>query len=156
MTVKRIVHGHLYEDFELGRVFKHHWGRTLTQTDNVLFCSLTMQYNPLYFNAEYARKLGYKTCPIHPMLLMVTTVGLSVEDLTEAGGPFLGIDDLKYFELFFPEDTLTAESTVLDRRLSASRPGWGIVSWHTRGYNQRSEQVIEYKRTNLSRTRGAK
>ncbi len=156
MTVTRIVHGHLYEDFEVGRVFKHHWGRTLTQTDNVLFCSLTMQYNPLYFNAEYARKLGYRTCPIHPMLLMVTTVGLSVEDLTEAGGPFLGIDDMKYFEPFFPEDTLTAASTVLDRRLSASRPGWGIVSWHTRGYNQRSEQVIEYKRTNLSRTRSVK
>lgn len=156
MTVTRIVHGHLYEDFEVGRIFKHHWGRTLTQTDNVLFCSLTMQYNPLYFNAEYARKLGYRTCPIHPMLLMVTTVGLSVEDLTEAGGPFLGIDDLKYFEACFPEDTLTAESTVLDRRLSGSRPGWGIVSWHTRGYNQRGEQVIAYKRTNLSRTRGAK
>lgn len=153
MTVKRIVHGNLYEEFEIGRVFKHHWGRTLTQTDNVLFCSLTMQYNPLYTNAEYARKLGYETCPIHPLLVAVTSVGLSVEDLTEAGGPFLGIEDMQFFVPVYADDTLTAESVVLDRRLSSSRPGWGIVTWRTRGYNQRREQVIEYKRTNLSRTR---
>jgi acyl dehydratase len=156
MAITRIVHGHLYEDFEVGRVFKHHWGRTLTQTDNVLFCSLTMQYNPLYTNAEYARKLGYETCPIHPLLVAVTSVGLSVEDLTEAGGPFLGIDDMKLAVPVYAGDTVTAESAVLERRLSASRPGWGIVSWRTRSFNQRKEQVIEYKRTNLSRTRDAK
>jgi len=155
LSVKRIEHGHRYEDFEVGRVFQHHWGRTLTQADNTLFVSLTMHYNPLYVNAEYARTLGYESCPIHPLLVFNTALGLSVEDLSEGGGPFLGLGDVRFFRPVYSGDTLAAESEVLSRRLTASRPGWAIVSWRTRGYNQRQELVLEYQRTNLVRTRSA-
>ena len=83
------------------------------------------------------------------MLVLCTVVGLSVEDLSEAGGPFLGVDDCDFHAPVYPGDTLTAESTVVSARESGSRPGFGIVTWHTEGRNQRGEIVVDYKRTNL-------
>ncbi len=155
MTAKRVMRGYLYEDFEVGREFEHHWGRTFTVHDTVWFSSMTMQYNPLYFNDVYARKLGYTGIPINPIFVWTTALGLSVEDLSEAGGPFLGVDDVKFHVPVYPGDTIHSRSVVLGRRTSASRPGWGIVEWKTTAVNQRGELVLEYRRTNLSRLRPA-
>lgn len=155
MAVKRVARGCLYEDFTEGRVFEHHWGRTLTTSDALLFNNLTMQYNPIYFNAEYARRLGYDDMVVNPLLVMTTVLGLTVEDLSEAGGPFLGIDDLRFHQVVYAGDTLYARSEVLGRRESQSRPGWGIVEWRTTAVNQRGELVLEYRRRNLSRKRDA-
>ena len=141
--------GHAFEDFAVGREFVHHWGRTLTEADNALFTTATLAYNPLYFNAEYARADGHPGVVVNPMLVFLTVFGLSVEDLSEAGGLFLGVDDLTYGVPVYPGDTLTARSTVTDMRESESRPESGIVTWHTRGYNQRGEQVIDFHRTNF-------
>ena len=152
-TVKQIEHGHVYEDFELGKVFEHHWGRTIRESDNTLFCALTMQYGPLYTNVEYARMIGYKDIPVHPLLLWNLVAGLSVEDLSEAGGPFLGIDDVEFHRPVYPGDTIRSRSVVVSRRPSASRAGWGIVEWRTTAVNQRDESVLEYRRRNLSRMR---
>jgi acyl dehydratase len=74
---------------------------------------------------------------------------VSVEDLSEAGGPFLGIDACAFHLPVFPGDTLTARSEVLSARTSATRPGVGIVTWRTEGHNQRGELVVELERTNL-------
>jgi len=79
--------------------------------------------------------------------------GLTVEDLSEGGGPFLGVNQLSYYQPVYPGDTLHARSVVLDRRLSDSQKGFGIVTWHTTGFNQRDEKVIDFKRTNLVRQR---
>jgi len=87
---KKLPKGHLFEDFSLGQVFQHHWGRTLNEGDNTLFSTLTLSYNPLYFNEPYARAHGHPTSPVNPMLVFATVFGLSVEDLSEAGGLFLG------------------------------------------------------------------
>ena len=141
--------GHAFEDFEVGRRFDHHWGRTLTDGDNALFTTVTLAYNPLYFNAEYARAQGHRAVVINPMLVLCTVVGLSVEDLSEAGGPFLGVDDLTFHRPAYPGDTLTAHSTVVSVRESGSRPEFGIVTWHTEGRNQHGDVVVDYKRTNL-------
>ena len=87
---------------------------------------------------------------------MFTTVfGLTVEDLSEGGGPFLGVNQLSYHQPVYPGDSLRAESVVLDRRVSDSHKGFGIVTWHTTGFNQREEKVIDFKRTNLVRQRTA-
>src|SRR5579862_1870653 len=83
--------GRYFEEFKLGDVFTHHWGRTLNAGDNSLFTTLTLHFNPLYFNAEYARAHGHPDVVIHPLLVLCIVVGLSVEDLSEAGGPFLGV-----------------------------------------------------------------
>jgi itaconyl-CoA hydratase len=141
--------GRTLEEFEPGRRFHHHWGRTLTEADNTLFTTVTLAYNPLYFNAEYARDEGHPCPVVNPMLVLCTVVGLSVEDLSEAGGPFLGIDELTFHQPVYPGDTLNAESEVISARESDSRPGFGIVTWHTEGRNQRGELVVDYKRSNL-------
>ena len=153
-TFTTLRHGHSLEDFEEGRRFEHHWGRTLTDGDNALFTTATLAYNPLYFNAEYARSQGHPGTAINPMLVLCTVVGLSVEDLSEAGGPFLGIDEASFHAPVYPGDTLSAASTVVSVRPSESRPGFGIVTWHTEGRNQRGELVVEYKRSNLVAERG--
>lgn len=155
MAVIRRSRGLYYEDFHEGRSFNHHWGRTLTEFDSVLFSTTTMNFNQLYFNAEYARRQGHPGIVINPLLVYNVVLGLSVEDLTEAGGPFLGVDDLRFGSAVYPGDTLTSSSLVLSRRPSRSRSGWGIVEFHTTGRNQNGELVVEYRRRNLSKMRAA-
>ena len=108
--------GTSFEEFTPGRVFVHHWGRTITQADNTIFTTLTLHYNPRYFNAEFARAEGHPDVVVCPMLVFNTVFGLSVQDLSEAGGMFLGIEDLTFYEPVYPGDTLTASSEVLDCR----------------------------------------
>jgi acyl dehydratase len=146
--------GHTFEEFTPGRRFDHHWGRTLTEADNAIFSTTTLAYNPLYFNAEYARAEGHPGVVVNPMLVLCTVVGLSVEDLSEAGGPFLGVDGCTFHRPVYPGDTLSASSTVVSARESESRPHFGIVTWHTEGRNQRGELVVDYRRTNLVAKRG--
>lgn len=141
--------GHLYEEFPEGRVFEHHWGRTITPADNTLFTTLTQSYNPLYFNEPFAREHGHPGVVANPMLVFGVVFGLSVEDLSERGGPFLGVDELIFHSPVYPGDTLIARSTVVSRRMSESRPGWGIVTWHTEGFNQQGDRVIDFRRSNL-------
>ena len=141
--------GHRYEDFEVGRVFDHHWGRTFNHGDNSLFTTATLFFNPLYFNLEYARAHGHEDVVVNPMLVLSTVVGLSVEDLSEGGGPFLGVDELTFHRPVYPGDTVRARNTVVAQRPSGSRPDFGIVTWHSEGFNQRRELVIDYKRSNL-------
>lgn len=141
--------GNAFEAFEVGQVFEHHWGKTVTAGDNSLFSAVTHAYNPIYLNAERARADGHPDVVVNPMLVLCVVVGLSVEDLSEAGGPFLGIDGLTFHRPVHPGDTLTARSTVVEARTSRSRPGSGVVTWHTEGFNQRGELVVDYRRTNL-------
>jgi itaconyl-CoA hydratase len=141
--------GNTFEAFTPGRVFEHHWGKTVTAGDNSLFTAVTHAYNPLYLNAEHARAEGHPDVVVSPMLVLCIVVGLSVEDLSEIGGPFLGIDDLTFHRPVHPGDTLSARSTVVEARESRSRPTTGIVTWHTEGTNQDGELVVDYRRTNL-------
>jgi itaconyl-CoA hydratase len=150
-----MVKGRRYEDFAVGQVFVHHWGRTLTDGDNALFSTATCNWNPMHLNAEYAARHGHPDVVVNPMLVLCTVVGLSVEDLSEAGGPFLGLDDCRFHRPVHPGDTLIATSVVLEARESASRPGAGIVTWRTEGRNQRDEVVVDYVRTNLVAKRAA-
>lgn len=141
--------GHGFADFTVGRVFEHHWGRTITAGDNALFTTVTHAYNPLYLDAEQARAEGHPDVVVNPLLVLCTVVGMSVEDLSEGGGPFLGVEDCTFHRPVHPGDTLTARSTVVEARESRSRPASGIVTWHTEGTNQRGELVVDYRRTNL-------
>jgi acyl dehydratase len=141
--------GHLFEDFAEGQVFEHHWGRTLNEGDATLFASVALRYTPLYFNAEYARAHDHPGVVVDPLLVLCTVMGLSVEDLSEAGGPFLGVEAVEFHRPVYPGDTLTAHSTVVSRRESEKRPEFGVVTWRTRGSNQKGEVVVSYRRSNL-------
>src|SRR6059058_4126421 len=119
--------GNRYEDFEPGRVFRHHWGRTITESETTLFSTLTLHFNPHYYNAAYARAHGHPGIVTNPLLVFTTVFGLTV-------------DELSYHQPVYPGDSLRAESVVLDRRVSDSHKGFGIVTWHTTGFNQREER----------------
>jgi acyl dehydratase len=151
---RRWSKGHQYEDFSLGEVFHHHWGRTINEGDNSLFSSLTLSYNPLYFNAEFARAHDHRDIVVNPMLVFLTVFGLSVEDLSEAGGLFLGVEALNFRRPVYPGETLTATSEVVDMRESQTRPNDGIVTWHTHGFDASGQEVIDFRRTNLVAKKG--
>jgi itaconyl-CoA hydratase len=155
MAVRKIERGHYYEDFEVGHLFKHHWGRTISEGDNALFSSVTMNFNPSYFNREYARSLGYRDIVVNHMLVMNVVFGLSVEDLSERAIAHLGYEKMRFLATVYPGDTLTSESLVLSKK-ETSRPERGVVKFRTTGYNQRGEKVLEYERPVLVRRRGAK
>lgn len=156
MSVRTIPHGLLYEDFEIGRKFNHHWGRTFNDADTTQYSAMTMQYNPIYFSLPHAKSAGYRNILVHPMFVFATTIGLSVEDLSEAGGPFLGVEDLNFLLPVYSGDSISAQSVVISKRVTESRPGWGVVEWHTQACNQYGEAVIEFRRRNLSKMRVAK
>ncbi|MCU1691878.1 MAG: hypothetical protein JWM64_969 [Frankiales bacterium] len=140
--------------FAVGQEFDHHWGRTLENSDNALFSSLVCSWNPLYLDAEYGRSLGQPGTVIHPMLVLCTVFGLSVEDLSESAGPFLFLTECQFTRPVLAGDTLTASSSVLGVRQSSSRPGSSVVTWRTTGHNQRGEVVVQYTRANLAMPAG--
>ena len=148
-TFPLAARGHAFEEFRVGQVFEHHWGRTLHAGDNSLFTTVTLGFTPLYFNTEFARAHGHPDVVVHPLLVLCTVVGLSVEDLSEAGGPFLGVNGVEFLAPVYPGDTLRARSEVLAARESEKRPAFGIVTWRTEGRNQTGELVLRYERSNL-------
>ncbi len=145
--------GNRFEDMTPGRVFEHHWGRTITDGDNAAFTTATLSFCPLYFNEPYAKSLGHPRTVVNPLLVFNTVFGMTVEDLSEGGGPFLGVDACQFVKPVYVGDTLAARSTVMSARESKGQAGYGIVTWHTVGTNQAGETVIEFDRTNLVRRR---
>ena len=141
--------GRFYEAQTEGEERVHHWGRTFTETDSILFSTLTLSFNPMYINREYARQLGYSDLVINPLFVFNTALGLSVEDNSEVGGFFLGVEKLTYGEPVYPGDTMVVTSLTKAKRLSTSRANMGIVTWHTVGRNQRDEIVVEFDRSNF-------
>jgi acyl dehydratase len=148
--------GHLYEDFQVGQVFDHHWGRTISEADTLLFTTLTLSFNPLYVNRDYAKAHGHPDIVVNPQLVFNVTLGLSVEDCSEIGGPFLGVYDLTYDRPVYPGTTITARSVTTDARMSGSNPANGIVTWRTEGFDAAGERVVGFRRSNLVRLRQPK
>lgn len=137
-----------FEDFFVGQTLEHHWGRTILESDTMLFTTLSMSFVPLYFNRRYAIANGHPDIVVNPALVFNTVLGLSVQDCSEAGGFFLGADDVVYHRNVYPGATLTAKSKTIAVRASASRPDHGIVTWRTEGFHDEM-CVISFVRTNL-------
>ena len=108
-----------------------------------------MAFSPIYFNREHARAEGHPDLVVNPLLVFATVFGLSVEDLSEKGGLFLGVDGLTYARDVYPGETLTARSEVLAARPSGSHPDHGIVTWRTEGVDAAGQVVLEFTRSNL-------
>lgn len=142
---------HYYEDFEEGRRFKHHWGRTITADEAIAFSTQHLLHEPCSFNRVYAKHLGYPDIVVSSLLTFAVVLGMSVEDLSESGGPFLGSDAVRFHRPVLPGDTLFASSVVVSRRPSSSQPVYGVVEWETTGHNHKGETVITFRRTNLVR-----
>lgn len=154
MAAKPGWQGRFFEDFEVGDIYRHNLGRTLTQTDNTWFTLLTMNTNPLHFDVEYAKQTQFERPLINSCLTLAIVTGQSVTDVSENAVANLGWDDVRLPNPLFAGDTLYAETEVLELRASASLPYAGIVRIATRGMNQDGTIVIEFKRTIMVYRRG--
>jgi len=136
-----------YEDLEVGDVYRSRFGRTVTETDNLLFTALTMNTNQLHFSSAYAEQTRWGKILVNSTFTIALVTGLSVADVTEHAAANLAWTDVTLPNPVFFGDTIWAETEILDRRESRSNPDVGIVSMRTRGINQRREVVVEFKRT---------
>jgi acyl dehydratase len=146
--------GRVFEDFQVGDVYEHPLGRTVTQADNIWFTCLTMNTNPIHFDVEYAAHTEFKRPLVNSCLTLALVTGQSVVDLTMNGVANLGWDNVRLPHPLFEGDTVYARSEVLETRASNSRPAAGIVRVKTTGVNQHGEPVIEFTRTFLIWKRG--
>ena len=138
-----------YEDFSVGDVYRSAVGRTVTETDNLLFTMLAMNTNELHFNDEAAKATEWGRPLVNSTFTLALVLGLSVPDTSQAGGINLGWTEIRLPKPVFVGDTIRSETEVLSVRESGSRPAYGIVSVRTRGQNQRDEVVCEFERSFL-------
>jgi itaconyl-CoA hydratase len=141
--------GRFFEDFTEGDVYKHPYGRTVTETDNVWLTNVTMNLNPMHFNEPYAADTEFDQRLVNGLVVIATAVGMSVIDVSQNATANLGYDDVRHHGPVYHGDTLFAESEVLATRESDSRDHAGIVTTELRAYNQRDELVLSLERTNL-------
>ena len=146
--------GRHYEDFVVGDHYEHRPGRTLSETDNTWFTLLTMNTHPLHFDAEYGKASEFGRCIVASPLTLAVIVGMSVSDVSQKAIANLGWKDIRMTAPVFPGDTLYAESEVLDKRDSKSRPTAGVVTVRTLGRNQHGTVVCEFERSILIAKRG--
>ena len=147
MATKAGWRGRYYEDFEVGDVYQHPLGRTISEADNTWFTLLTMNTNQMHFNAPYAERSTFGRLLVNSALTLAMVVGMTVTDTSQNAMANLGWTDITLPHPVFVGDTLYAESRVLEKRESASRPYAGIVTVQTRGLNQDGDVVMTYKRS---------
>ena len=145
----RESYGRYYEDFHVGDIYEHRPGRTITEADNTWFTLLTMNTHPLHFDAHYAKKTEFGRPLVNSALTLSIVAGMSVSDLSQKAIANLGWENIKLTAPVFAGDTLYAESEVLAKRESKSRPTQGIVSTRTTGVNADGTIVITYDRSFL-------
>lgn len=138
-----------FGDFTVGDVYRSAVGRTVTETDNLLFTMLAMNTNELHFNEEAARATEWGKPLVNSTFTLALVLGLTVPDTTQAGGVNLGWREIRLPHPVFVGDTIRTETEVLSARESRSRPAQGIVEVRTRGLNQRGEVVCEFERSFL-------
>jgi len=146
--------GRYFEDFAVGDVYEHRPGRTISEADNVWFTLLTMNRHPLHFDHAYAAKSEFKQPVVNSCLTLSMVVGMSVSDVSQKAIGNLGWNDIKLTTPVFVGDTVYAESEVIAKRESASRPGQGIVTVRTLGKKADGTQFMSFERTVLVPKRG--
>lgn len=146
--------GRYFEDFQIGDIYEHRPGRTVSETDNTWFTLLTMNTHPLHFDAEYAKASEFGKLLVNSAFTVSLVVGMSVSDVSQKAIANLGWKDIKLPAPVFVGDTLYAESEVLGKRESKSRPTAGIVTVRTWGKKSDGTVVCEFERNMLISKRG--
>ncbi len=150
----RESYGRYLEDFNVGDVYEHRPGRTVTENDNIWFTLLTMNQHPLHFDQEYAKHSEFGQPLVNSCLTLSIVAGMSVSDVSQKTIANLGWDKVKMPAPVFNGDTLHAESEVLAVRESKSRPTQGVVTIMTTGFKQGGIEVISFERAMLIPKRG--
>jgi acyl dehydratase len=150
MSVPRPVTGRWFEDLPVGTVVQHATRRTVTETDNVLFTTMTMNPAPLHLDADYAAGTEFGRPLVNSMFTVALVVGLSVSELTLGTiVAQLGLESVAFPAPVFTGDTIRVETEVVSARESKSRPDAGLVVFEHRAFNQRDELVCTARRTGL-------
>jgi acyl dehydratase len=150
------VAGKHYEELEVGATFQHQPGRTVTEADNIFFSCLTMNPQPLHVDFHAASKAEFGKPLVNSLLTLGIAVGLSVGETTlgtTVGN--LGFEKIEFPQPVFHGDTIYAETEIVDKRESKSRPQWGIVTFEHRARNQRGELVMRARRQAMMRKKSA-
>ena len=144
--------GKHFDELNVGDVFKHQPGRTVTETDNLLFSTLTLNMQPLHLDAEFSKNAEFGQRLVNSIFTLGLAVGVSVADTTlgtTVGN--LGCEKVEFPKPVFIGDTIYAETEVVEKRESKSRPQWGIVVFEHRATNQRGEVVMKCRRAGMMR-----
>ncbi len=155
MSVKLGWNGRFFEDFEVGDVYEHPLGRTVTSTDNAWFTLLTQNTAHPHFDHHYAAQTEYGRPVVNSCLTLAMVTGQSVTDVSQNVFANLGWDTVRMPNALFEGDTLYSRSEVLSLRASSSRPTTGLVTVRTTGYTHEGTVVIIFERTLLVYVRGA-
>jgi acyl dehydratase len=150
----RESYGRYYEDFEVGHIYEHRPGRTITETDNIWFTLLTMNTHPLHFDNAYAAKSEFGKPLVNSCLTLAIVTGMSVSDVSQKAIGNLGWSDVKLSSPVYVGDTIYAESEVLSKRESQKRPTQGIVTVRTTGKKADGTVFMTFERTILAAKRG--
>ncbi|MCZ6680359.1 MAG: MaoC family dehydratase [Candidatus Poribacteria bacterium] len=146
--------GRFYEDFEVGDVYRSRFGRTVTEADNTLFTHLTLNTNPLHFDARYTERTKWGKILVNSTFTLALITGMSVSDVSENAMANLGWEEIKLPNPVFLGDTLYCETEVLAKRESKSYPEAGIIRVRSRGINQDGQVVINFTRSIMVYKRG--
>ena len=145
----RETFGRYLDDFIEGDIYEHRPGKTITEADNHMFTLMTMNTHPMHFDDEFAKKSEFGKCIVCSPLTVALMVGMSVTDVSQKAIANLGWENINLTHPLFVGDTLYAESEVLAKRESKSRPTQGIVTVLTRGFNQDGVEVCNFVRKML-------
>jgi len=154
MATKEGWRGRFFEDFEVGDVYRHPLGRTVTETDNVWFTLLTQNTAPVHFDRHYAAQTEFGRPLVDSTFTVALVTGQSVTDVSQNVMANLGWDEVRLPAPVFEGDTIYSQSEVLETRSSRSRESVGIVTVRTTGYNQNGTVVITFRRTVMVYKRG--
>jgi itaconyl-CoA hydratase len=146
--------GRYLEDFVVGDVYVHRPGRTITESDNINFSLMTMNQHPMHCDAAFAAKSEFGRPLVNSALTLAIVVGMTVNDVSGKAIANLGWKNINLTAPVFPGDTLYAESEVLEKRISKSRPTQGIVTVETRAFKQDGTPVMDFVRSALIPMRG--
>ena len=138
--------GHYYEEFNVGEIIEHTLSKTIFESDNNIFCLLTMNHHPVHINKDYAEKNQHGQLLVVGTLVFSLVVGITVPDISGKAIANLGYENIKHLAPVFVNDTLYAKTTILDKRESRSKLDRGIVHVETIGYNQYGTPVISFSR----------
>lgn len=147
--------GRYYEEFEVGQVFEHWPGRTITEFDDTWFSLMTMNQNPLHIDEHYASQTQHGRRLVNGLLVFSIAVGMSVADISGRAIANLEYEGVKHVGPVFHGDTLYASTRVLEKRDSQSKLDRGVVYVETTGYNQRRDVVLTFRRRVLIPKRAA-
>ncbi|MDP6690133.1 MAG: MaoC family dehydratase [Alphaproteobacteria bacterium] len=148
--------GLYFEEFEVGMEFNHPLTRTVTEMDNIMFCAMTHNPQPLHLDEEFSKKTMYGQRLVNSMFTLGLVIGVTVGDTTlgtTLGN--LGLTDVRFVNPVFHGDTIRAVTKITDKRESKSRPTTGIVTFEHYGFNQRDEEIAFCVRTGLMMKRPA-